>query len=137
MSSEISLMTTIQTRIIRCWYEVKITLSIRKKYRHISVTDDNNYLYVNVHYCKKMYHVIQKTCSINHSKMNGCYGCKHQITENKITRLMIQISSILLPNTWHLLSYHISDFHRHNIQCNAIHIVPFPPKYVDVTHHKR
>ena len=118
-------MTTIQTRIIRCWYEVKITLSIRKKYRHISFTDDNNYLYVNVHYCKKMYHVIQKTCSINHWKMNGCYGCKHQITENKITRLMIQISSIFLPNTWHVLSYNISDFHGHNIQCNAIHIVPF------------
>ena len=71
-----------------------------------------------------MYHVIQKTCSINHWKMNGCYGCKHQITENKITRLMIQISSIFLPNTWHLLSYDISDFHSHNIQCNAIHIVP-------------
>ena len=74
-----------------------------------------------------MYHVIQKTCSINHWKMNGCYGCKHQITENKITRLMIQISSIFLPNTWHLLSYNISDFHSHNIQCNAIHIVPFLP----------
>ena len=67
-----------------------------------------------------MYHVIQKTCSINHWKMNGCYGCKHQITENKITLLMIQISSIFLPNTWHILSYNISDFYRQNKQCNAI-----------------
>ena len=134
MSSEINSMKTIWTRIIRCWYEVKITLSISMKYRHISFTDDNKYLYVNEHYwtIKILTHSANlaflhvprdpKTCSINHWKMNGCYGCKHQITENKITRLMIQISSIFLPNTWHLLSYNISDFPSHNIQYNDLHI---------------